>query len=56
MKKNMLHPTLNRLFNAIPFRMACELHRRLQSGEYDIQTREMLRQALMIAGFQRADA
>jgi len=45
-----MNPMLTHLFRSIPFRMACELHQRLQSGCTAPETRKMLRQALRMAG------
>lgn len=52
----MPNQTLRRLFRAIPFPMACELHQRLRSGEYDQETKTMLRKAMRMAGFARRAA
>ncbi|WP_205617443.1 hypothetical protein [Pelomicrobium methylotrophicum] len=44
---------LKRLFRAIPFAMACDLHQRLKAGCTAHQTRQMLRKALVAAGMAR---
>lgn len=37
---------INKIFEAIPFRDACNLHQRLLAGKSDAKTRALLRTAL----------
>ena len=41
-------PLLSRLFEALPMARACDLHQRLQAGQTDRETRELLRTALAL--------
>lgn len=49
----MPNQTTERLFRALPFKQACELHQRLVSGDNSPKTTKMLRHALHQAGFAR---
>lgn len=40
---------INKIFEAIPFRDACNLHQRLRAGKTDARTRSLLRAALQSA-------
>ena len=52
----MTNNTTERMFRAIPFPMACDLHQRLLRGEQSPEIQRMLRQALRQAGFSRRAA
>ncbi|MFA7175433.1 MAG: hypothetical protein WC340_18810 [Kiritimatiellia bacterium] len=44
------HPILARLYQNIPFAVACKLHQRLRAGCTAPETRQLLRMAMVRAG------
>lgn len=52
----MTNHVIERMYKAIPFSMACELHQRLKSGCLSPETRKMLQEALKMSGIAKRAA